>query len=81
MSRTPPAAGMATVDPLPLREDTWAKDSPGPSPDPKPNRQTPEKKASHAWLIDTPPLHANRIQGTLRNPEFQHNGRLCAFFV
>lgn len=80
LCRTPPAAGMATVDPLPLREDTWAEDSTEPSPAPKPARKTPHKKASRAWLLDITP-HANRIQGTLRNPEFQHNGILYAFTV
>ncbi|KAI5094041.1 nuclear protein MDM1 isoform X4, partial [Silurus meridionalis] len=75
-SRSPPAAGMATVDPLPLREDTWTEDPPKPSPDPKLTRKTPHKKASTAWIIDCTPSHANRIQGTLRNPEFQHNGNL-----
>ncbi|MCJ8743365.1 hypothetical protein PDJAM_G00093210 [Pangasius djambal] len=75
-SRSPLAAGMATVDPLPLREDTWAEDSPASLSDPKPAKKTPEKKASSARLIDSTPSHANRIQGTLRNPEFQHNGNL-----
>ncbi|XP_058273618.1 nuclear protein MDM1 isoform X2 [Hemibagrus wyckioides] len=76
LSRPPLAAGMATVDPLPLREDIWTEDSPEHSPDPKPARKTTHKKASSAWFIDNTPSHANRIQGTLRNPEFQHNGDL-----
>lgn len=80
LCRTPPAAGMATVDPLPLREDTWAEDS-EPSPAPKPAQKTPQKKASRAWHLDISPPHVNRIQGTLRNPEFQHNGILYAFQV
>lgn len=75
-SHPPPAAGMATVDPLPLREDAWAGESPEPPPDSKPAKKTPHKKASGAWLIDSTPAHANRIHGTLRNPEFQHNGNL-----
>ncbi|XP_060759228.1 nuclear protein MDM1 isoform X2 [Neoarius graeffei] len=76
LTRSPPAAGIATVDPLPLREDTWAEDSPEPSPDPKPTRKKPHKKSSSAWVIDSTTPHTNRIQGTLRNPEFQHNGNL-----
>lgn len=72
---------MATVDPLPLREDIWTKDSPEHSPDPKSARKTAHKKASSAWFIDNTPSHANRIQGTLRNPEFQHNGTLYDFTV
>lgn len=80
-SRSPPAAGMATVDPLPLREDTWAEDTPELSPDSKPARKTLHKKASSAWLVDITRPHANRIQGTMRNPEFQHNGMLHAFIV
>lgn len=75
LSRSSPAAGIATVDPLPLRDDTWAKDTPEPSPEPKPAR-TPQRRTLSATLVATSSPHANRIQGTLRNPEFQHNGNL-----
>ncbi|XP_036433433.1 nuclear protein MDM1 isoform X2 [Colossoma macropomum] len=75
LPRSSPAAGMATVDPLPLREDTWAEDSPEPFSKPKTVR-TPQKRAISARLIANSSPHANRIQGTLRNPEFQHNGNL-----
>ncbi|XP_027007596.2 nuclear protein MDM1 isoform X3 [Tachysurus fulvidraco] len=74
--RSPLAAGMATVDPLPLREDTWIENSPERLLDPKPPRKSTRKKASSAWLIDDTPSHGNRIQGTMRNPEFLHNGNI-----
>ncbi|XP_066524447.1 nuclear protein MDM1 isoform X2 [Hoplias malabaricus] len=73
--RSPSAAGLATVDPLPLREEIWTGDSPGPSPTQKIIR-TPLKQSSSDRLIASNSPHANRIQGTLRNPEFQHNGDL-----
>ncbi|XP_072529231.1 nuclear protein MDM1 isoform X2 [Salminus brasiliensis] len=72
LPRSSPAAGIATVDPLPLREDTWAGDTPEPSSEQKTAR-TPHRRAPSGTLISP---HANRIQGTLRNPEFQHNGNL-----
>ncbi|XP_022526955.2 nuclear protein MDM1 isoform X2 [Astyanax mexicanus] len=71
LPRSSPAAGLATIDPLPLRDDTWARDSP----EPKPVR-TPQRRTLSATLIATSSPRANRIQGTLRNPEFQHNGNL-----
>ncbi|KAF5908396.1 nuclear protein MDM1 isoform X1 [Clarias magur] len=71
LSRRPQAAGMATVDPLPLREDTRAEDSPDTLSDQKTARKTPQK-----WLIENTPQHTKKIRGTLRNPEFQHNGNL-----
>lgn len=74
LCRSPLAAGMATVDPLPLREDTWTENSPDRLLDPKLARKSTCKKASSAWLIDDTPSHGNRIQGTMRNPEFLHNG-------
>ncbi|KAM9468031.1 nuclear protein MDM1 isoform 2-T2 [Clarias gariepinus] len=71
VSRRPLAAGMATVDPLPLREDTSAEDFPDTSPDQKTARKKTQK-----WLIENTPQYTKRIHGTLRNPEFQHNGNL-----
>lgn len=76
MSRRPLAAGMATVDPLPLREDTSAEDSPDTSPDQKTARKKTQK-----WLIENTPQYTKRIHGTLRNPEFQHNGMFHTFLV
>ncbi|NWU14505.1 MDM1 protein, partial [Cephalopterus ornatus] len=76
-----PPAGLRTVDPLPLRQDPWP-----------PNRVADEqvplalahqehssatsmlksaKSSSVPWWT---PSH--RIQGTLKDPEFQHNGNL-----
>ncbi|KAL7828016.1 hypothetical protein AOLI_G00311680 [Acnodon oligacanthus] len=75
LPRSSPAAGMATLDLLPLREDTWAEDAPEPFSKPKTAR-TPQKRATSARFIADSSPHANRIQGTLRNPEFQHNGNL-----
>ncbi|NXP29468.1 MDM1 protein, partial [Scytalopus superciliaris] len=75
-----PPAGLGTVDPLPLRQDQW------------PNRVADEqvplasahqdhslatsvlKSAKSSSLPCWSPSH--RIQGTLKDPEFQHNGNL-----
>ncbi|NWS17060.1 MDM1 protein, partial [Pachyramphus minor] len=76
-----PPAGLRTVDPLPLRQDPWP-----------PNRVADEqvtlasahqddssatsvlKSAKSSSLPWWSPSH--RIQGTLKDPEFQHNGNL-----
>ncbi|NXG25743.1 MDM1 protein, partial [Grallaria varia] len=76
-----PPAGLGTVDPLPLRQDQWP-----------PNRSADEqvplasahqehslatsllKSAKSSSLPCWSPSH--RIQGTLKDPEFQHNGNL-----
>lgn len=71
LPRSSPTAGLATVDPLPLRDDTWARDTPEPN-----LVRTPQRRTLSATLVATSSPHANRIQGTLRNPEFQHNGNL-----
>ncbi|XP_026857962.2 nuclear protein MDM1 isoform X2 [Electrophorus electricus] len=75
LPRSALAAGMATVDPLPLNEDLWAADSPTGSPEQTPVR-TPLKQVATELLLAASSPHANRIQGMLRNPEFQHNGNL-----
>ncbi|XP_045073871.1 nuclear protein MDM1-like [Coregonus clupeaformis] len=72
-----PAAGVTTVDPLPLREDSWSGETspenpPDPPPEAKPSRKRTTSGRPHAAV--PPPV--NRIQGTLRDPEFQHNGNL-----
>ncbi|XP_051857084.1 nuclear protein MDM1 isoform X3 [Antechinus flavipes] len=75
---TPPAAGMKTMDPLPLRTEIETSIS-------KPEGAYPGPKASeHSIKVPMQgtrplcaPLHWNpscRIQGALRNAEFQHNG-------
>ncbi|XP_076861111.1 nuclear protein MDM1 isoform X2 [Brachyhypopomus gauderio] len=69
------AAGMATIDPLPLNEDLCAADCPPDSPEPAPVRR-PHKRATSFSPSAASSPQSNRIQGTLRNPEFQHNGNL-----
>uniref|UniRef100_A0A8C2F156 Nuclear protein MDM1 n=1 Tax=Cyprinus carpio TaxID=7962 RepID=A0A8C2F156_CYPCA len=71
-----PAAGLTTVDPLPMREDACSEEDYSASPrQPKPLQK---QQTSHRHNAAVPPP-ANRIQGTLRNPEFQHNGNLGIF--
>ncbi|XP_017677674.1 PREDICTED: nuclear protein MDM1 isoform X3 [Lepidothrix coronata] len=76
-----PPAGLRTVDPLPLRQDPWP-----------PNRvadeQVPLASAHQEHSSATSVLKSaksssvpwwspsHRIQGTLKDPEFQHNGNL-----
>ncbi|XP_032544061.1 nuclear protein MDM1 isoform X6 [Chiroxiphia lanceolata] len=76
-----PPAGLRTVDPLPLRQDPWP-----------PNRvadeQVPLASAHQEHSSATSMLKSaksssvpwwslsHRIQGTLKDPEFQHNGNL-----
>ncbi|XP_023596559.1 nuclear protein MDM1 isoform X1 [Trichechus manatus latirostris] len=75
---TSPAAGVKTVDPLPLREDSetnitkFAEET-------HPVSKIPESPADTPGQCPSPP-HApsywhpsRRIQGSLRDPEFQHN--------
>ncbi|XP_031673896.1 nuclear protein MDM1, partial [Oncorhynchus kisutch] len=70
-----PAAGVTTVDPLPLREDSWSGEtSPENPPDPPPEAKPSRKRTTSGQPDATVPV--NRIQGTLRDPEFQHNGNL-----
>ncbi|XP_041935963.1 nuclear protein MDM1 isoform X1 [Alosa sapidissima] len=79
LTRTPPAAGLTTVDHLPLRDDAWygaglSKEPPKRSSVPRScRRRDPNVKA---WTAPWATLPANRIQGALRDPEFQHNGNL-----
>lgn len=74
LPRSSPAAGLTTVDPLPMREDAWseeeAEDYSTNLRQPKPSQK---QQTSHRHKAAVPPP-ANRIQGTMRNPEFQHNG-------
>ncbi|XP_073507849.1 nuclear protein MDM1 isoform X2 [Phyllobates terribilis] len=73
--KSPPVAGLMTVDPLPLREDPWptpqicSKTSPAgiSYPTSKPVEK-PFVQSSWQWSPSC------RIHGTLRDPEFQHNG-------
>ncbi|NXU79369.1 MDM1 protein, partial [Oreotrochilus melanogaster] len=78
---TSPPAGLGTVDPLPLRQDQWLPKSVS-------DEQVPLASV-HQERSSTPPLlksaksfsvpcwsPSRRIQGTLKDPEFQHNGNL-----
>ncbi|KAM9403455.1 nuclear protein MDM1 isoform 7-T7 [Salvelinus alpinus] len=72
-----PAAGVTTVDPLPLREDSWpGETSPENPPDPPPEVKPSRKRTTSRRPNAAVPPPVNRIQGTLRDPEFQHNGNL-----
>ncbi|XP_041114203.1 nuclear protein MDM1-like isoform X2 [Polyodon spathula] len=75
------AAGLKTSDPLPLREDpredSRLTDSPPAA------VRTPSKSSNSTALINTAPASlsphreaVSRIQGALRDPEFQHNGNI-----
>ncbi|XP_023681858.2 nuclear protein MDM1 isoform X1 [Paramormyrops kingsleyae] len=69
-------AGLSTEDPIPLREDILPVDAPPPD---RPVRaphhsRSPWKHSATACPAVSAP--ANRIQGKLRDPEFQHNGNL-----
>uniref|UniRef100_A0A8C2G050 Nuclear protein MDM1 n=1 Tax=Cyprinus carpio TaxID=7962 RepID=A0A8C2G050_CYPCA len=69
-----PAAGLTTLDPLPMQEDAWSEEEAADySTKPSEKQQT-----SHRHKAALPPP-ATRIQGTMRNPEFQHNGNLGIF--
>ncbi|NXJ33474.1 MDM1 protein, partial [Ciconia maguari] len=78
---TSPPAGLGTLDPLPLRQDQW-------SPNSVSDEQVPLASA-HQERSSTPPVlksakscsvpcwsPSRRIQGTLKDPEFQHNGNV-----
>lgn len=79
---TSPPAGLGTLDPLPLRQDRWP-----------PNGVSDKRvshNSAHEEHSSVPPLLKSarscpvscwspspRIQGTLKDPEFQHNGGFC----
>ncbi|XP_061495783.1 nuclear protein MDM1 isoform X3 [Rhineura floridana] len=78
-----PAAGLKTSDPLPVRKDQWpSQDASGVRSPPSsvhseqtakvPGLKSPKDPAVPYWS----PLC--RIQGTLRDPEFQHNGNVAS---
>uniref|UniRef100_A0A8C3RLK4 Nuclear protein MDM1 n=1 Tax=Chelydra serpentina TaxID=8475 RepID=A0A8C3RLK4_CHESE len=75
-----PAAGLKTLDPLPLRKDSWPtfiRSSDRASPTSAHQTTTPMRKAVKST---SPPYWSPccRIQGTLRDPEFQHNGNIMS---
>ncbi|KFP98553.1 Nuclear protein MDM1, partial [Haliaeetus albicilla] len=78
---TSPPAGLGTLDPLPLRQDQWPPNSVS-------DEQVPLASA-HQEHSSMPPVlksakscsvpcwsPSRRIQGTLKDPEFQHNGNV-----
>lgn len=67
---TSPAAGIKTVDPLPLREDWEAKV-------PEYQTNTPGQHSTPGFLPYWHP--SSRIQGHLRDPQFQQNGEYFSF--
>lgn len=74
LPRSSPAAGLTTKDLLPMREDDWSQDEEAAGyAHPKQSKPSQKQQTSHYHKADVLPL-ANRIQGMMRNPEFQHNG-------
>ncbi|KFO88740.1 Nuclear protein MDM1, partial [Buceros rhinoceros silvestris] len=78
---TSPPAGLGTLDPVPLRQDQWP-------PNGVSDKQVPLASARQE-CSSTPPVLKSakscsmpcwspspRIQGTLKDPEFQHNGNV-----
>lgn len=79
---TSPPAGLGTLDPLPLRQDQWPPNSV--------SDKRVSHNSAHEEHSSVPPLLKSarscpvscwspspRIQGTLKDPEFQHNGGFC----
>ncbi|GAB1295603.1 Nuclear protein MDM1 [Apodemus speciosus] len=75
---TSPTAGMKTVDPLPLREDCEAdglRFTEGTLPVPKVSDLQPSTPGQPSPCAPPYCHPSSRIQGRLRDPEFQHNMR------
>uniref|UniRef100_A0A8C0N563 Nuclear protein MDM1 n=1 Tax=Canis lupus familiaris TaxID=9615 RepID=A0A8C0N563_CANLF len=76
---TSPAAGIKTIDPLPLREDSEANHIPKLAEVTLPVSKIPEYPTNTPGQSPSPPCApsywhpSRRIQGSLRDPEFQHN--------
>ncbi|KAK2892838.1 hypothetical protein Q8A67_012826 [Cirrhinus molitorella] len=80
LPRSSPAAGLTTVDPIPMREDAWSEEEEAADYSANPRQpKSSQKQQTSRHHKDAVPLPANRIQGTMRNPEFQHNGNLGIF--
>lgn len=81
---TSPAAGIKTVDPLPLREDSEINISKF-SESTLPVSKNPEYLTNRSGQSPSPPCPSSywhpshRINGSLRDPEFQHNGNYFGF--
>ncbi|XP_058683458.1 nuclear protein MDM1-like isoform X2 [Poecile atricapillus] len=68
-------AGLGSVDPLPLRQDQWPPNRVADEQVPLASaHQEHSKSAKNCSVPCWSPSH--RIQGTLKDPEFQHNGNL-----
>ncbi|XP_062423659.1 nuclear protein MDM1 [Rhea pennata] len=80
---TSPPAGLETLDPLPLRQDQWPAHSVC--------DERVSLASEHQERSSTPPMlktaeirstsywsPSRRIQGTLKDPEFQHNGNVVS---
>ncbi|XP_074869427.1 nuclear protein MDM1 isoform X2 [Carettochelys insculpta] len=77
---TSPAAGLKTLDPLPLRKNSWptinASEERASPTSARPTIAPVQKSVRNS----TPPcwIPSCRIQGSLRDPEFQHNGNIAS---
>lgn len=66
-------AGLGTVDPLPLRQDQWPHNMVADEQVPLASAHQEQSKSAKSSSVPCwSPSH--RIQGTLKDPEFQHNG-------
>ncbi|XP_065599377.1 nuclear protein MDM1 [Cyrtonyx montezumae] len=78
---TSPPAGLGTVDPLPLRHDQWHPS--GVSGEGVATNSANQEQSSAPPVLKSTKNHSKscwspslRIQGTLKDPEFQHNGNV-----
>ncbi|CAN8211070.1 unnamed protein product [Coccothraustes coccothraustes] len=68
-------AGLGTVDPLPLRQDQWPPNRVADEQVPLASAHQEQSKSAKSCSVPCwSPSH--HIQGTLKDPEFQHNGNL-----
>ncbi|XP_010220008.1 PREDICTED: nuclear protein MDM1 [Tinamus guttatus] len=76
---TSPPAGLGTLDPLPLRQDQWPGDERVPPASERAERPSPPAVPRAAHIRSVPSWRPScRIQGTLKDPEFQHNGNVVS---
>ncbi|XP_058661155.1 nuclear protein MDM1 [Ammospiza caudacuta] len=68
-------AGLGTVDPLPLRQDQWPPNRVAHEQVPLASAHQEQSKSAKSRSVPCWSL-SHRIQGTLKDPEFQHNGNL-----
>ncbi|NWV00042.1 MDM1 protein, partial [Upupa epops] len=78
---TSPPAGLRTLDPLPLRQDQRPANGvsdrlvPFASSHQEHSSTAPELKSAKSWSVPCW-TSSRRIQGTLKDPEFQHTGKV-----